>query len=90
MLNNFINHSGIFPSNEINNYNINNKEREINKSVDLLYDILNIERKGNINNYKENNNNKKITEVGYSYNNFIDKNKNNNMLNNNRNNKKGK
>ena len=90
LLNNFINHSGIFPSNEINNININNnnnKDRITNKSVDLFYDILNIERQNN--NYKDVNNKKKVDiGGGYAYNNFFDK--NNNLLNNNMYNKKGK
>ena len=68
LLNNFINHSGIFPSNEINNFTLNrNKDRTTNKSVDLFYGILNMEQNNNNRNYKDIGN-------GYSYNNFIDKN----------------
>ena len=70
LLNNFINHSGIFPSNEIN-LNINNKESSTNKSFDLFYDILNIEPK-----------NKKNYDMGAkSYNNYMEQ--KNNILNNN-------
>ena len=77
LLNNFINHSGIFPSNEIN-YKINNKDYSTNKSVDIFYNLLNIDPK-----------NKKTFDIGgNSYNNYIDR--NNNILNNNIYRKKGK
>ena len=63
LLNNFINHSGIFPSNEINIKN--NKEKIANKSEDLFNNIINFEK-----------NNKKNNDIGngFSYNNFFDNN----------------
>ena len=65
LLNNFISHSGIFPSNEINIKNKNGKEKVTNKSEDLFNNIFNIEK-----------NNKKINDIGngFSYNNFFDNN----------------
>ena len=72
LYNNFVNHSGIFARNEINNLGNNNKDRAVNRSVDLFYDILNNEKKNNL---KEDNNRKIDDEgKGCSYNNFIDKN----------------
>ena len=81
--NNFINHSGIYPRNETNNYKKNNNYEQdnlSNKSDDLFYDILNAETKD-----------KNICEIegGCPYNNFIDK-KSNNYLNSNKYRKKGK
>ena len=73
LYNNFVNHSGIFPRNEINNLGNNyNKDRAANRSVDLFYAILNKEKKNNPKEVK----NKKIDDEGKgsSYNNFIDKN----------------
>ena len=65
LYNNFVNHSLIFPRNEINNLGNNNKDRTANRSVDLFYDILNNEKKNNLKEYDEG--------KGCSHNNFIDK-----------------
>jgi hypothetical protein len=72
LYNNFVNHSGIFPRNEINNLGSNIKDRAANRSVELFYDILNKEKKNNPKEVK----NKKIDDEGKgnTYNNFIDKN----------------